>query len=227
MAKDKQKEHLNVEDALTNSEAFILKNKNLLIGGVVAIIIIIAGILAYNNLYSGPREKKAQIALFKGQAYFENGEYEMALNGDSIAYKGFLDVAKTYGGTKAANLAHAYMGICYHNLGNNEEAVKALEKFNANDQMIAPAILGAAGNCYAELGNLDKASSYLMKAASQANNNTLSPIFLKQAGAIFIKEGKFDKAIEAFTQIKDKYFNSYQAMDIDKFIEQASLLKNK
>ena len=63
--------------------------------------------------------------------------------------------------------------------------------------------------------------------ANQADNNTLSPIFLKQAGSIFMKEGKFDKAIEAFTQIKNKYFNSYQAMDIDKFIEQASLLKNK
>ncbi len=91
--------------------------------------------------------------------------------------------------------------------------------------MVAPSILGAIGNCYAELGDLDKATSYLMNAAKNADNHTLSPIFLKQAGIIFIKEAKYDKAIHAFTQIKEKYFNSYQAMDIDKYIEQASLLK--
>lgn len=227
MAKDKQKDHLNVEEALTSSEAFIIKNKKLLIGGFIAILLIITGTLAYNNLYSAPREKKAQIALFKGQEYFERGEYEMALNGDSISYKGFIQVADQFSGTKAANLAYAYAGICHQNLGNYEEAVKALNKFKAKDQMVAPAIIGAAGNCYAELGDLDKATTYLMKAASQADNNTLSPVFLKQAGIIYIKGAKYDKAIDAFTQIKEKYFNSYQAMDVEKYIEQASLLKNK
>ena len=37
--------------------------------------------------------------------------------------------------------------------------------------------------------------------------------------------GKYDDAIQAYTTIKDKYFRSYQAMDIDKYIEQAKLLK--
>ena len=36
---------------------------------------------------------------------------------------------------------------------------------------------------------------------------------------------KYDDAIKAYTSIKDKYFRSYQAMDIDKYIEQAKLLK--
>lgn len=224
MAKDKQKDHL-VEDALTSSEAFIIKNKNYLIGGIIALILIIGSVIAYHKAYSAPREKNAQIALFKGQEYLEKGEYQIALDGDSIGYKGFEYVINEFGGTKAANLAYAYKGICHQNLGNFEEAIKALDKFKAKDQMVAPSILGAIGNCYAELGDLDKATSYLMNAAKNADNHTLSPIFLKQAGIIFIKEAKYDKAIHAFTQIKEKYFNSYQAMDIDKYIEQASLLK--
>lgn len=226
MAEQKnQNEHLNVEDALTQSEAFLIKYKNAIIGGVVAVIIIVAGFIMYKNLYAEPREEKAQAALFKGQEYFEQDAFEQALNGDSIGYTGFLKVADDYSGTKAANLAKAYAGICYAQLGKYEEAVKMLDSFNGKDQMVAPAILGAAGNCYAQLGQLDKAASILLSAADKADNNTLSPIFLIQAGEILVKQGKYDDAVNAYTKIKDKYFQSYQAMDIDKYIEQAKLMK--
>ena len=226
MAEQKnQNEHLNVEDALTQSEAFLIKYKNAIIGGVVAVIIIVAGFIMYKNLYAEPREEKAQAALFTGQEYFEQDAFEQALNGDSIGYTGFLKVADEYSGTKAANLAKAYAGICYAQLGKYEEAVKMLDSFNGKDQMVAPAILGAAGNCYAQLGQLDKAASTLLSAADKADNNTLSPIFLIQAGEILVKQGKYDDAVNAYTKIKDKYFQSYQAMDIDKYIEQAKLMK--
>lgn len=226
MAEQKnQNEHLNVEDALTQSEAFLIKYKNAIIGGVVAVIIIVAGFIMYKNLYAEPREEKAQAAFFKGQEYFEQDAFEQALNGDSIGYTGFLKVADDYSGTKAANLAKAYAGICYAQLGKYEEAVKMLDSFNGKDQMVAPAILGAAGNCYAQLGQLDKAASTLLSAADKADNNTLSPIFLIQAGEILVKQGKYDDAVNAYTKIKDKYFQSYQAMDIDKYIEQAKLMK--
>ena len=226
MAEQKnQNEHLNVEDALTQSEAFLIKYKNAIIGGVVAVIIIVAGFIMYKNLYAEPREEKAQAALFKGQEYLEQDAFEQALNGDSIGYAGFLKVADDYSGTKAANLAKAYAGICYAQLGKYEDAVKMLDSFDGSDQMVAPAILGATGNCYAQLGQLDKAASTLLSAADKADNNTLSPIFLLQAGEILVKQGKYDDAVNAYTKIKDKYFQSYQAMDIDKYIEQAKLMK--
>ena len=226
MAEQKnQNEHLNVEDALTQSEAFLIKYKNAIIGGVAAIVIIVAGIIMYKHLYAEPREEKAQAALFKGQEYFEQDAFEQALNGDSIGFTGFLKVADEYSGTKAANLAKAYAGICYAQLGKYEDAVKMLDSFSSDDQMVAPAILGATGNCYAQLGQLDKAASTLLSAAAKADNNTLSPIFLMQAGEILVKQGKFDDAVEAYTKIKDKYYQSYQAIDIDKYIEQAKLMK--
>mgnify|MGYP000214139899 FL=1 len=169
--------------------------------------------------------KKHRQPFFKGQEYFEADAFAEALNGDSIGYVGFIKIADQYSGTDAANLAKAYAGLCYAHLGKFDEAVKALESFDGDDQMVAPAMKGAMGNCYAQLGQLDKASSMLLKAADEADNNTLSPIYLKQAGEILVKQGKYDDAIKAYTSIKDKYFRSYQAMDIDKYIEQAKLLK--
>ena len=60
-----QKNHnneLNVEDALTQSEAFLIKNKKAIIGGVVAVIIIVAGVIMYKHLYAEPREEKAHVS---------------------------------------------------------------------------------------------------------------------------------------------------------------------
>lgn len=221
----KTNEALDMEEALTQSEAFLIKNKKSIIGALVAIVAVIAGIVMYNNLYAGPREEKARAALFKGQEYFEADQFAQALNGDSIGYEGFLKVAENYSGTDAANLAKAYAGICYAHLGQYEEAVKALDSFSGNDQLVAPAMQAAIGNCYAQMGQLDKAASILIDAAEAANSNALSPIYLQQAGEILVKQGKYDAAIEAFTTIKKKYFRSAQAWSIDKYIEQAKQLK--
>lgn len=131
-------EQMNVEDALTQSEAFLIKNKKAIIGGVVAVIIIVAGVIMYKHLYAEPREEKAQAALFKGQELFEQDNFTQALNGDSIGYTGFLKVAEQFSGTKAANLAKAYAGLCYAQLGQYDEAIKYLTEFDGKDQMVGP-----------------------------------------------------------------------------------------
>jgi TolA-binding protein len=82
--------------------------------------------------------------------------------------------------------------------------------------------LGALGNCYAQLGEEEKAAATLMKAAAESNSHSLSPIYLLQAGQIYENLGQNAKAVEAYEQIKNKYFNSVQAYDIDKYIERAS-----
>ncbi|WP_321518758.1 tetratricopeptide repeat protein [uncultured Bacteroides sp.] len=222
---DKKEQKLNVEDALSLSEAYLIKNRKGIIGGIVAVIIIIAAFFAYKYLYLAPREEKAEIAIFKGEEYFGQDAYEVALNGDNASYKGFIKVANEFSGTKTANLAKAYAGICYAQLGKYNEAQKFLSDFDGDDQMVSPAILGALGNCYAQLNQLDKAVTTLQDAAKKADNNTLSPIYLLQAGLIMEQQGKYPDAIVAYTTIKDKYFNSYQAMDIDKYIERATALK--
>ena len=104
-----------------------------------------------------------------------------------------------------------------------EEAAKYLDKFSAKDQLVSPAILGTIGNCYAEMGQLDKAAGTLLKAADKADSQALSPIYLIQAGQLFEKLGKNSEAVKAYTLVKEKYFNSYQSMDIDKYIERASI----
>lgn len=214
---------LNVDEALSTSEAFLLKNKNLLLGIVAAIVVVVVGVLGYKHFISAPKELKAAEAIFKGEQYFGADNYEIALNGDSTGYAGFVKLADEFSGTDAGNLANAYAGICYAQLGKYEDAIKFLDKFSADDYFVAPAIIGTLGNCYAQVGQLDKAAATLLKAADKANSVSLSPIYLLQTGQILEKQGKNAEAVEAYKQIKTKYANSYQAMDIDKYIERASI----
>ena len=220
---NEQQGALNVEETLNKSEAFFLKYKKAIIYGVLAVIVVIAGVIVYNQYVSAPREDKASTALAKGQGYFQQDLYEKALNGDGAGYAGFVKVAADYSSTDAGNLANLYAGLCYAGLGKWNEAAKYLEDFDTkDDQMISPAAEGALGNAYAHLNQLDKAVTHLKNAAKNADNNSLSPTFLIQAGEILESQGKAAEALELYKQVKEKYVYSMQYQTIDKYIERAS-----
>ena len=220
---NEQQGALNVEETLNKSEAFFLKYKKAIIYGVLAVIVVIAGVIVYNQYVAAPREDKASTALAKGQEYFQQDLYEKALNGDGAGYAGFVKVAADYSSTEAGNLANLYAGLCYAGLGKWNEAAKYLEDFDTkDDQMISPAADDALGNVYANLNQLDKAVSHLKNAAKNADNNSLSPTFLIQAGEILESQGKAAEALELYKEIKEKYVYSMQYQTIDKYIERAS-----
>lgn len=226
MANVKEK---NVEN-LNKQEAFLLKYKKAIIIAVVALIVIIAGIILYNNYVAGPRQAKASTALAKGQEYFANENYEMALKGDSVGFIGFAKLAKEYSSTDAGNLANLYAGLCQANLGKWEEAVKFLDAYSpGDDTMVSPAAIAALGNAYAHVKQLDKAVANLKKAAKMADaqgvdgvNNSLSPTFLIQAAEILESQNKKAEALSIYKDIKKKYVNSPVMQEIDKYIERVT-----
>ena len=218
-----QQSVLSLEETLSKEESFFLKYRKAIIIGVVAVVAIVAGVILFDTYYTVPREQKASTALAKGQELFAGEQFEKALNGDGANYAGFLKVADEFSGTDAANLPKLYAGLSYAKLGKWQEAATWIEKFDgANDQMVSPAALGALGNVYAHLNQLDKAVENLKKAASKADNNSLSPLFLVQAGEILESQGKQAEALELYKQVKSKYFNSIQYQTIDKYIERAT-----
>ena len=215
----KQEQVLNVEEAVSRSEAFVNKNKKTILLSLAAVVVLIVGGLLLSTYYIKPRNQKAAEVLSVGERYFQNGDYETALNGDQNEYAGFEAVADEYSGTKAANLAKAYAGLSLAKLGRYEEAISMLEDFKGGDKMVGPSVLAALGNCYAQVGNDALAASTLVKAAHKADNNLLSPAYLIQAGQIYEKLGKKSDALKAYQEVKDNYYGSFQAMDIEKYIE--------
>ena len=215
----------NIEEALTSSERFIEKNQKNILIALAAIVLVVGAIIAYNYLYKNPRNEKAQAAIYKGERFFQNQEDSLALFGNGNDFIGFENIIKDFSGTKTADLARAYAGISYSRLGNNEKALEYLNKFKGGDLLITPAIAGAIGDVYMNMGDAEKAISHFNNAAKKANDELLSPIYYNKTGLVYLSVKNYDKAIETFQMIKDKYLNSPQGQEADKYIEAAKLQK--
>lgn len=220
-------------DAAFKSQEFFDKNKKILLGAIIAVVVIIAGYFCYSAFIGGPREEKASTALARGQEYFNAEQFDKALNGDGAGYTGFVKIADDYSSTDAGNLAKLYAGLSYAYLGKWSDAVKYLEDYSPKgDAMVSPAAIEALGNAYAHVGQIDKAVSKLQEAADKADdkaedgtNNSLSPFFRLQAGELLESQGKKADALKVYQDIKKKYVNSQlvQSNEIDKYIERASI----
>jgi len=212
----------NVGEIFSKSEKFIETYKNHIIIAVAVIILIVIAVLGIRQYYFQPKEKEAQAAIFPGENYLANQEWDKALNGDGKDYTGFLGVIDDYGMTKTANLAKAYAGICYYHLNKPEDALDYLKKYSPSDKIIAPVIQGLMGDCCVDLGKVEEGIKYFNKAATEANSEILSPIYLKKAGIAYESISDFTNAKKVYQTIKDKYSNSQEASDIDKYIERAA-----
>ncbi|TCO09284.1 tetratricopeptide repeat protein [Natronoflexus pectinivorans] len=211
----------NVEQALGRTERFIEENQKTLTIAVLALILIVGGYWAYIKLYSEPQEAEAQRQMFHAQIMFENEDYSAALEGDGIN-PGFLEIIDNFGRTKAGNLSRYYAGISYLHIGEYEEAIRYLRRFKTKNDKMNAVSLGAIGDAHAELGDINEAIRWYQRA-SQIENSITAPFFLLKKGLAYESIGDNVRALEAFRTIKEKYRESTEARQIDKYITRVSL----
>jgi tetratricopeptide (TPR) repeat protein len=212
----------NVEETLSKTEQFLEQNyKPLLIG--LAAVVVLVGLFWLAKLFLTKRNDEAQSQMYQAQKYLELDSINLALNGDGN-YLGFLDIAKEYKFTKAGDLARYGAGICNLHLGNYEEAIDFLNKYSKKDKVIGSIAIGATGDAYVELGNLDKGISKYLEAAEFAANSFNTPLFLMKAAELYEMNGKYPDALKLYEKIKDEYPTSTEGSTIDKYIARAKLL---
>jgi tetratricopeptide (TPR) repeat protein len=226
MAKSKKDDNpqgmKNVEETLSKTEQFLEQNyKPLLIG--LAAVVVLVGLFWLAKLYLTKRNDEAQSQMYQAQKYLELDSINLALNGDGN-YLGFLDIAKEYKFTKAGDLARYGAGICNLHLGNYEEAIDFLDKYSKKDKVIGSIAIGATGDAYVELGNLDKGISKYLEAAEFASNSFNTPLFLMKAAELYEMNGKYPDALKLYEKIKEEYPTSTEGSTIDKYIARAKLL---
>ncbi len=216
---------LEVGEFVSKSERFIENNSKKIIYGIIAVALVIGAVLGFKHGYLIPQEKKAAAAIFKGEQYFAKDSFNLALNGNGADFLGFEGIIDKYGSTASGNLAKAYAGICYFKMGDTKNAIAKLKSFSGDDSMISPAVEGLIGDCYVNMGDVKEGISYFEKAAKRADNVVISPVYLKKAGIAYENLKQYDDAVKAYTTIKEKYYNSTEAADIDKYIARASAAK--
>ena len=206
-----------ITDVWHKTEDWFEENKQkVVIGGSVLALLIVATVYIFAK-WLPDRNLNAQRAMFHAEMSFARDSFDVALNGNGLD-KGFLDIKKKYSFTKAANLANYYIGICYLNKKDYKNAVDYLGSFSTSDPILGAAKLNLMGDAYADQNKADDAISYYRKAADFSDNEQYTPYYLLKLGMYYETQKKYNDAKEAFNKLKDKYPNTQEGREADKYI---------
>ena len=84
--------------------------------------------------------------------------------------------------------------------------------------------LGATGDAYIELGDLQKGVAKYIEAADFGSNAFNTPIFLMKAGEIYELTNKYADALKMYERIQNEFPESTEGTSIDKYIARVKLL---
>ncbi|NLN30912.1 MAG: tetratricopeptide repeat protein [Bacteroidales bacterium] len=212
----------NVEETLTKTEQFLEENYKVL-SIILGIIVALVLIFWLGRMYLNKRNAEALSQIYQAERYLEMDSLYLALNGDGN-YLGFLDIASDYKFTHAGNLARYSAGICYLHLGQFDDAIEMLGKYRKKDKIIGSLAIGATGDAYVELGEVEKGLSKYLEAAEYAANSFNTPLFLMKAGELYELDGNYAEALKLYEKIQDKYPESTEGSSVEKYIARAKLL---
>jgi tetratricopeptide (TPR) repeat protein len=212
----------NVEQTLTRTEQYLEENYKVLLTGL-AVIVVVVGLGWLGKIYLNKRNDEAQSQMYQAERYLEMDSLKLALNGDGN-FPGFLEIVKNYRLTRAGNLARYSAGICYLHLGQYQDAIDYLNKYSKKDKVIGSLAIGATGDAYVELGDMNKGISMYVEAADYAKNSFNTPLFLMKAGELYELQGKYSEALKLYERIESEYPESTEGTTIDKYIARVKLL---
>ena len=207
----------------SKTELIVSKYQNYIISFVVIAVFSVLGYLGYQNFFLQPKSEEANNELFTAQNYFnlaltntENKDslFILSLNGSEGKY-GFLDIIENYKGTKAANLSYYSAGMAYFNLNDFEKSIDYLGNFSSDDEILNALALGAIGDSFAELNQLNDALDSYISAYNSSDNSFSAPKFLLKAGNIASLLGNKSEALKFYSKIKEDYSKSPESNLID------------
>ena len=217
----------NVEENISKAGLFVVDNQEKIVKIIGLIVVVIAIFSLYTKFIIEPNEKEAVEEMYIAEFYFQNNDYDKALNGDG-QYSGFLTVADNYSSTKSGNLANYYAAICQMNLAPNdsinyyEDALKSLSNFDTDDEILYSLSTGLKGDAKLELGESDEALNYYVSAANDYINDFTTPYFMMKQAFVHELNEDYNSALNIYKSIKENYSQSKEGLSIDKYISSAS-----
>jgi tetratricopeptide (TPR) repeat protein len=216
---------VSTDRTIIDSEEFVQKNKKIL--SIITGVLIGAAALFFGyRYYINSQDEEAQSQMFQAVYYFEADSLTKALKGDGKDL-GLADVADTYSGTPAGNLANFYAGVAYLKNGKYDEAIESLKNFGANDLLVQGRAYSLIGDAYMEKKELDNATEYYKKAAEYKPNEFFTPRYLMKLAFAYELQNDFESAIKAYDEIIEKYSKASEVNDAKKYKAKAEASVSK
>ena len=210
-----QERQERVSETVSRTDQFFRENKKTIYSILIALLVIGLAIVGYYKFYYQPKSEEAAAQMFPAEASFRSGEFDLALNGDGNVL-GFSQIIDDFG-AKAGKDVYFYAGVCELQLGNYQEAINYLKKYKGKESILKARSIACIGDAYAGLENYKEALTYFEKAAAEADN-MFAATYLLKAGVTCEELGDNAKALSFYKKIKDRYPQSMEGYDIDKYI---------
>ena len=204
-----------LENKLEDVGDFFQQNRNIVLGIVGGIVLLIAGFVGY-RAYQSSQDETAQVELFPSVYKLESDSLKQALTGDGRT-PGLLAIADNYGSTSAGNLAEFYAGLSLLKQGKYDEAINHLKDFSSSDLLVQARAYALIGDAYMEKKSYEEAADSYKKAADYKPNKFFTPGYLMKLAVAYEQAKQNDKAITTYNDIIEKYAQSAEAVSAKRY----------
>lgn len=190
------------------------------VGGVV--IVLVLALWFYSNNVRANNER-ATTDLAKVFTYYDNGQYQIAINGipeKNVA--GLQTIVDNYGGTTSGNLAKFYLANAYYNTQDYDKALEYFKDYGGGNALLEISAHAGIGACYEAKGEHKKAAENFEKAALKNSDDPNAADNLVNAARNFGKSGEKERAVELLKKVKKDYPSSTAARDVERYIAEVS-----
>ena len=200
---------------LVESEDFVRRNKNVLLGLLALVVVAVVGGFGY-YMWRSSQDTKGQAALFQAVDYWEADSLQKAMKGDGRNL-GLERVSSEYSGTDAGNLANFYAGVAALKQSKYKEAIDYLEDFSSDDYLVQARAYSLLGDAHLEQNQPKEAADFYNKAANYNANEFFSPGYLLKEATAREQAKDFDGAIAAYDKILTDYPSAAEANEAKEY----------
>ncbi|MDE5942340.1 MAG: tetratricopeptide repeat protein [Muribaculaceae bacterium] len=207
-----------LNDSLTAMTQKVQDNKKGLVIGSLVVVAVAVIVLAYVYFFRNPGIQKANDQI--GAA-----DIELALGNDSVAAAQYMALADN-GSYDAANRAALESAILLYKDGKYEEALRYVEKYSADDDVIGAGAYSLKGDCLVNLDRLPEAAKAFQEAIRTSDHNpAYTPFFMMKLARVYRAQSNFADEAGVYEDMMKNYplYGQAHNIDVEKLLDRARL----
>jgi len=184
---------------------FFDKNKKHVYTALTIAVIAIAGIILMVNKKKANNEI-ASIEVSKVQQVYNAGNFQQAINGDSLgSSKGLLYIVNEYGSTESGEMAKIMLANSYYNERDFDNAEKYYKEYSGGNKILKVAAAAGLASVMEARNNYADAASQFEKTAEMDKENPFIDQYLFYAAKNYYRANDFDKSKKLFDKLKEDF----------------------
>ena len=198
---------------------FELNKKRISTVATILAVVVAAIWIYYNNRATG--DLNATTDLGKVMRYYDQGQYQIAINGaPQENIRGLEQIVSDYGSTPTGQIARLYLANCYFSLSQYDKALELYRDTDVSDKGLMASVYAGIAACEVEKGNIAEGARMFEKAAGTDSGEMNTAEYLYRAAGSYLQAGEKEKASELLERLKKDFPQSTYAREADRLVAQ-------